>query len=68
MKASEESGSICYLFTGSIYYPYGGAGDFKGTFLCIEKAKLEGMEYEWWQITNEDLHIIKSGNYKEEYK
>ncbi len=52
------------LFYGSIYYPTGGACDFRGSFDTIEEAKAarasqqEDCGYSWAHITDDGLNIL----------
>ena len=58
-----------YLFYGPVYYPGGGAVDFKGKFGEVWKAKrsyttnTETPEYEWCHITDSELNIIQTMSY-----
>lgn len=59
------------LFAGSVYYPYGGWDDYRGSFAYQDQAKDEATRLFkdeswrsfWWQIVDlETKEIVDSGN------
>lgn len=46
------------LFAGGIYYPAGGAGDFRGAFETLEEAQqaaeVQTGPHRWWHIAEVD--------------
>lgn len=53
-----------HLFAGYTYYPGGGVQDHIGCFASVSAAReyLHDTGYEWYQLADAGLHLVKSGN------
>ena len=55
-----------YIFGGDLHYPSGGLNDLKKTCNSLEESleSVANLSLDWWQITDEKLELLKSGNRK----